>query len=280
MRHVNKAAIGLCAAVLLCGAASAQLETGFEPPTYSGSAGGVVMTGQDGWYLPSGVDYNVYTYAGNVLGVNANPQGGEQFVAGVGPGTDYARAQHDLNWADLTEWTVTYDVAALYDGLPPGANNLGSFSVQPSTDTIGSYVHLFSWVDLNDPVDFNAFFLHYDAAGTQVAQPGSSPGPEFGGLELNHWYRFSTTLDFLVNQITEVSILDLTGGGSATYEPVDWYLSGGAAGGDPTVTALRFFAGGGVAGNTLAWDNLGVIPEPGSLCGIALLGLVLARRRG
>jgi hypothetical protein len=279
MRYIHRGMAGLCVALLLCSVASAEYATGFEPPTFTGSPGGTIMTGQDGWYLPAGVDYFVYTYAGNVLGVNANPQGGDQFVAGVGPGTDYARAQHDLNWAAATEWTVTYDMAALYDGQPPGANNLGSFSVQPSTDTIGSYVHLFSWVDLNNPVDFNAFFLHYDAAGVQVPQPGSSPGPEFGGLALNHWYRFATTLDFAENRITEVSILDLTSGDSAAYAPVDWYLSGGSAGGDPTVTAFRFFAGGSVAGNTLAWDNLSVIPEPGTLCGLALLGLALLRRR-
>ena len=57
--------------------ASAQFSTGFEAPTYTGSSGGTTLTGQDGWYLPAagGVDFQVFTYAGNAPGVAANVGG-------------------------------------------------------------------------------------------------------------------------------------------------------------------------------------------------------------
>lgn len=283
----NEVGLGLCLGLVLlaCSAASAEYVADFDPPTFDGAPEGVLMTGQDGWYLPDtdppGVDYNVYTYEGNVLGVIPNPYGSTQFVAGIGPGGVYARAQHDIDWSIGGVWEIEYDVAALYDGEPPGADNLGSCSIQPSADSVGSMIHLFSWVDPNVATNWKAFYMHYDAAGVQVAQPGTSPGPEWDNLDLNHWYRFEVTLDFDINMITEVGITDLTGGGDPVhFEPMDWYLSGGDVGGPPTVTGLRFFAGGGVPGNTLAWDNLSVIPEPATLSTLLLAGLALLRRRG
>ena len=71
------------AAMVMASAASAQFETEFEAPTYPGSADGTVLTGQDGWYLPSGIDQHVYTYTDNVLGLPANPNGGDQFIGGT-----------------------------------------------------------------------------------------------------------------------------------------------------------------------------------------------------
>lgn len=284
MKHrLKRATHGLCLGVALaaCGAASAQYVADFDQPTFNGSPEGVIMTGQDGWYLPAGVDYNVYTYADNVLGVAPNPDGSDQFVAGHGPGSpDYARAQHDVNWSIGGQWTVEYDVAALYGGEPPSADNLGSFSIQPSSGSVGSYIHLFSWEDPEAAIKWQAFYMHYDAAGNQVAAPGTSPGPEWTDLELNHWYRFQATLDFDINQIVQVGIIDITTGDHVHVEVTDWYLSGGEGAGPPDVTAFRFFAGGLLPSNTVAWDNLTVVPEPAMLCTLLLGGLVVLRRRG
>jgi hypothetical protein len=265
-----------------CSAASAEYVTDFDDPTYDGSPEGVIMTGQDGWYLPSGVDYYVYTYEDNALGVIGNPMGSSQFVAGHGPGSpDFARAQHDIDFSVGGIWEIEYDVAVLYGGDPPGSNNLGSLSLQPSADSVGSFIHLFSWVDENTATNWNAFFLHYDADGNQVAQPGSSPGPAWENLELNHWYRFETIVDFDANKIIEVGFKDITDGGDPVhFLPTDWYLSGGDVGGPPTVSALRFFAGGTNPCNTVAWDNLDVVPEPTTLSTLLLAGLMLLRRRG
>ena len=258
------------------GTAWATYATDFEAPTFSASADGVVLSGQDGWYLPAGVDMLAYTYTDNVLGIPQNPQGGDQFVAGTGPGSpDFARGQRDEMLGEGV-WTFTYDMAAHYPGPAPGGNNIGSFSLQPST-TSASFIHLFSWVDLADPTSFNAYYLGYDAGGTQFAQPGASPGPEWAGLSLDHWYRFSTTVDFDANMITEVSFEDLTSGDTASFSPLDWYLGGGATPAEAP-TAYRFFNGGTVPDNTIGWDNFSVIPEPATVVGLLLVGLLLRRR--
>jgi hypothetical protein len=59
------------AAAIPAAPAGAQYQTGFEPPIYTGSPAGVIITGQDGWILPvaGSVDGLVQTYAGNVAGV-------------------------------------------------------------------------------------------------------------------------------------------------------------------------------------------------------------------
>ena len=259
---------GMClvAGVLVCGVASAQYVSGFEDPPFAGSAPGTIMTGQDGFYLPSGVestDFMVYTYANNALGIVDHPTGGgEQFVAGVGPaGGTYARAQRDITWGTGV-WTVTYDVATLYDPAGAIGNNLGSFSVQPYPGS-ASYIHLLSWVDIANPdLGWQALYMGYDANGTAHAQPGQIPGPEWQNLEINHWYCFSTVIDFDANQIINVVMTDLLTGDSASYAPADWYLEGGQAGGAPIPTGFRLFGGGGTpTANTTAWDNLSIVTE-------------------
>jgi len=206
----------LAAGLLTCGVANAQYTADFEAPTYTGSAEGVDIWGQDAFYNPAPPDTEtitayVYTYLDNALGIVENPFGGdEQFVAGRGPGSNtYSRAQRDITWGTGV-WTVWYDVAALWlpdDPNGAAANNVGSFSSQlyPGEAT---YIHLFSWIPGQEGVLWRAFYLAYDASGVAHSQPGQSPGPEWDNLVLNHWYRFSTTLDYGLNRITEVSITD------------------------------------------------------------------------
>lgn len=97
-------------ALLVAGQAGAQHSSGFEAPTYSGSAAGEIITGQDGYYIPvaGSIDGLVYTYAGNTYGVVANPTGGDQFaaargdIAGVGCPWDCADpADGNIATADL-----------------------------------------------------------------------------------------------------------------------------------------------------------------------------------
>ncbi|MFG0331635.1 MAG: hypothetical protein ACF8PN_17245 [Phycisphaerales bacterium] len=258
-RLCGVSAVGVALATAL--SAGAQYSSDFESVT--GSAAGTVLTGQDGYYIPAGtnsVDFNVYTYAGNSLGVSANPTGGAQFVAGVGPGSPtFARAQRDMTWGTGV-WRVSYDAAALYLGNPPSANNLGSFSVQPYPGS-QSYIHLFSWVDATAATNWQAFYLAYTSTGSAHGQPGESPGAQWTNLELNKWYRFDTWLDFDQNQIVKVSITDLDTGDCATHNPSDWYLEGGSAGGSPTPTGFRFFGGGGVPDNVTAWDNYEAVAD-------------------
>jgi hypothetical protein len=256
-------------ALVLGGTASGQYETDFEALSASGP--GMILTGQDSFYLPDGVDstdYLAYTYAGNALGLPPNPEGGLQFVGGVGPGSPiFARGQRDITWATTGQWVITYDVACVYLGAPPSANNLGSlsFRLAPANGGPAGFIHLFSWVDFNTATNWQAYYMAYDAAGVQFAQPGLAPPgtTAWDNLELNHWYRFEMVVDFDLNMITEVSITDLdVPGSTVTAQPADWYLAGGT--GTPgDRTGFRLFAGGGVPDNGVAFDNLS-FGEPAS----------------
>ncbi len=235
--------------------AVAQYSQDFEG--LSGSAAGVVLTGQDGYYLPGGVtntDFLCYTYAGNALGIVQNPEGGAQFIGGTGPGdgVTYARAERGVSLGP-GRWELWYDFCGIYTGAPPGSNNLGSFSLrQASANTV--HINLFTWVDPNNPTAINSTYVAYDAGGTQFPIPGTPPGPEWANLMPNHWYRCRTVVDLDANTIVEVGIRDLSGGGEAVYNPTGWYLIGGAGGFAPP-DGIRFFGGGGTQGNTTCWDN-------------------------
>lgn len=269
-------AIGLC----VMSASGVGYVSGFEG--LAGSPDGTVLTGQDAFYIPGGtdsVDFFVYTYAGNALGLPQNPDGGMNFVGGTGfAGSVYARAQRDVDYGDADMMVISYDFAGAYLGSGESANNLGSFSAQPYPGA-ATYIHLMSWADPLDPVAYNAFYLAYDAGGGAHAQPGMSPGTAWENLDLEHWYRSYTVLDFTSNRIVEVGIKDLTSGDEAVYNPSDWYLEGGEAGGLGRPTGFRFFAGGSVAGNSLGFDNISIIPAPGVLALLGLGAIAGVRRR-
>ena len=267
----------------VCALAAGVNAQDFEPPTYTGSAGGTVLTGQPAanpWYNPvpaTSVDFNVYTYAGGAFGIPPNPTGGTQFAAAEGPaGGVFGRAQRDIVWPTGTA-TVGYDMAAAYTGASPSSNNVGSFSSQlfPGEAT---YIHLFSWTD-PAALLWQADYLGYDAAGVLLPQPGMSPGPAWQNLVLNHWYRFETTMDFVTNEVTGASITDITAGTTTTATLSGVYLEGGSAGGLAPPSGYRMFAGGGTAGNVTAWDNLTIVPEPATLALLAFGAMALLRRR-
>jgi hypothetical protein len=262
----------LGAGLLACGVASAQWVSPFEPPTYTGSPEGTGLAGQDLFYIPEATtpstDCFVYTYEGNVLGIPDNPGGGAQFVGATGLGDgSYARGQRteEGTWGDQTGvWTASFDIAAAFLGTPPTADNLGSWSSQPLDDPLAptqcGFITLVQWTDPAIATNWEANYLAYDAAGTYM-YPATPADPAFHHLPLNHWYRWSTTVDFDTNMIRRIAITDLATGGTVSEEPVEWYLAGGAAGGLPGPTGLRFFAGcGSYYGNTLAFDNVAICP--------------------
>jgi hypothetical protein len=264
--------------------ANAFLITGFESPTYTGSAAGTMLNGQDGWYNPvaGSVEPNVFTYAGNAPGFAVNPNGGAQFASGTaatvnGVGTN-SRGQHDVDFSVSDQWTLAYDFAAIYTGQPPSAQNLGSFSTQNPATAAVQYIALNTWVDVNDPsAGWNAQYNVFDAAG--AALNNQSAGTAWDGLSVNHWYRQSTKLNFVTNLITEVSITDLTTNTTTTINPNGWYLTGGASPTLPRPTAVRIFSGFGADGNTMGWDNLNVVPEPATMLVLGAGAAFLARRR-
>ncbi len=255
------AALGI--GLVSAGTASAQYSTGFESLT--ASPAGTPVTGQDGYYIPAagGVDGLVYTYAGNALGIIANPGGGTKFLACTRTAATFARAQRDLAWGPGC-WTMEFDVCAVFVGTLPTANNLGSISSQVYPGP-GTCIALATWVDANTGTNWNMNYVGYAADG--VTQPFAAgllvPDPNFQNLLVNNWYHWSTTFDFTLNRISSCSVRDVTANGPVhTFTPTDfngWYL--GVGPGVPT--GFRLFGGGGGGtgpgtGNTLALDNVNI----------------------
>lgn len=252
---VRIAVLGLCA--VGAAPAAAQFLTGFEPPDYQGSAQGVVVTGQQDWYVPpvaGSTDQFVFTYDSNALGLPTNPTGDLQFLGAQVMSSDLARTQHDFPWGAADAWTTSYDVAAGFNGIAPAVDFIGSVSLQPST-TARYFIAVNAWVPGMEGSQWIAAYIVFDAGGVQLDP--MIPGPEWQNLAVNHWYRESTTFDFTSNSITAVAITDLDTGNTATFAPSGWYLAGGADGGGlPLPTAVRFFVGGDTnPGNLQGYDN-------------------------
>jgi hypothetical protein len=273
-------------ALLLAAAGSADLVTDFEAPDYNGSAAGVVLAGQQGWYNPVAgcADYYVFTYADNAFGVPQNPTGDDQFVAGEhGDWADsHARAEHDNTYTEEI-WTVAFDICTRNIGELPALDNLGSYSFQPFGDYAApssrGCIILYTWFDVNTATNWNVSYVIYDDLGLPTPNyppVGAYPDPAWQNLEVDHWYRLSHIIDYTQNRIVEVSITDLNTNDTTTVtDPVDpatgaqFYLGGGAnPGALPLPTGFRFFTGGGVSdaqpGNTVACDNL--VVQPGGGC--------------
>ena len=213
--------------------------TDFE--NYQGGLGfGFPLVPQFGWYLPGtgSVDFNVYHYVGNALGIPNNPTGGGpfgKFIGGREP-PSICRVQHDIVFPN-TRWELAFDMCA----SELGGGFMGEGAPEAWYQRVGARA---------DSLQF--YFMVYDSAGAQVIPV--FPGPAWRDLRAMNWYRSSMTVDFAANRITEVSLRDITGGGATiTVNPVGWYLKGGAEGSTAPVTAFRFFADG-----TFAVDNLSI----------------------
>lgn len=254
-------AITAATIALLASSTTAQSFYRQDFETLTASAVGTPLTGQDGYYIPAGttsIDMLTHTYAGNPYGAPANPSGGNNFIGGTGPaGTVYCRAERAFPWT-LSEYTIGFDVLTHFSGTLPTAQNCGSVSLQP-TGSSAYMIALARWTDINTAANWNADFVYFDSAGLSVT--GSVPDPAFQNLAIDQWYRWEVDLDLAANTVLEIRLYDPTAGTVATHVPTGWYLTGGSAGGFPVATAFRFFAGGGVAGNVLAFDNLSIGPR-------------------
>ena len=250
--------------------AAADFTTNFEAPTYSASAQGVALGGQDGWFVPNvtgTIGFNAHTYTGNIHGIPANPDGGAQLAIGRSQGgTAFARAERLFDFSTSQSWCFSWDFACDYDGAAPATQNLASFSLQPGATAPPAnrvFIALNTFVDPANPVAWSAGYIIHDAAGTQVGQPGVFAGPEWQNLPFNTWFRQTTEVNMTENRIVRVTITNLHTGVETSAEPANWFLGGGSAGTLPLATAVRMFAGGATAGNIAAYDNVSITAECG-----------------
>jgi len=283
MNRVNSyrwqaAALGLA---LASGTAFAQTYT-FEPPTYAPG----VTTGQDGWYLPVtaplSLDHNVYTYAGNPLGFVANPNGGTQFDGGqamtTGLGAQSARAQHTIAFTEGV-WEASWDCAGLWVGTLPAVDNIGSWSMQPST-TARYFQQLMTWganvytpspavpgplTNYTATADFFHVNIGYFTAASPTVILFSAPDPAWTNIPVNHWLHISVRWNFTTAQILRTTLRDITAGTPEVVTDVTsfgWYLQGGPNSTNALPTDMRIFAGGSTAtgSDVSGWDNVSVGP--------------------
>jgi len=253
MPSLHASAILLLASSLVAQA----YESNFD--ALSASSSGTLLTGQDNYYLPAvtgSIDWNAYTYAGNTLNIPQNVLGGSQFIAGASQGgTALARAQRNIAFDAAQPWQFTVDVCCNFNGTPPAADFLGSFSEQPNA-TNASFILLCSWgSNTATPTIFNIATQVYDSAGTAQAIV-AVPDANFQNLNVLTWYRVQAKFDFATNQVLQLSIMDFTTFVPHIFTPTGWYLFGGAAGA-PVPTDFRFFCGGGL-GNVVACDNISI----------------------
>lgn len=262
----------LLALLVTCSAAQAGLVCSFENPPFIGSGPGTLASGQDSWYLPAvagAVDCFIYTYSGNTLGFSSNPNGGSQFLGGTSlGGSALARCQRDVAATAGDDMTYSFEMNGKYNGTPPTADNLGSFSTQPST-TSRAFIALMRWNDVNAATSYNAGYNIYDAAGVALAT--QVPGPAWQTCNVNSWYRQCVNVDYATNTVVAVGITDMSTNKSRCTRVANWYLLGGAVPTQPLPTAIRCFSGG-AAQNVMGWDNVAVADSTNRVAGTVTFG--------
>ena len=273
------------AGLALAASAQAQYSTNFEPPLYTGSAAGTPLAGQDGWYTPpiaGSQDGTVHTYANNAYGFVTNPTGGTQFAVTRFGNANPSRAQHNFNFNQSDVFTIGYDFCGdRFGGALPASNNIGSFSMQDSV-TSQYFQTLMVWDDLNTGNAMDHNYGVFAASGGAIAFV-TPPNAAWNALNLNTWYRATTTFSFASHQILSISIDNLHDAAPATSLDVSglgWYLAGGSASALPRPTDIRIFgSGAGTNVNQMGWDNLSIVPAPATLALLGLGGLIAGRRR-
>lgn len=243
----------LCLLSFLAAPVAAQFATDFEALT--ASPAGTIITGQDSWYIPvaGSLDCTVMTYAGNTYGIPANPTGGANFFhARSMPANIFARGQRPTTLPANGIVFVEYDILCQYAGAALPTQNIGSFSFQPSTNSV--YVNLLArWTALvASPPTWNA---------DVVAGTGTPPNtvvtvlanPAFQNLPVNVWHRWGCTMDLVAGVHIDFRITNGATGITTIFQPAVPILLPRTVIA-PMPTDFRFFAGG--SDNVVAIDNV------------------------
>jgi hypothetical protein len=258
-------------------------------------SGPVPPTGCDGWYtpptylVPGSAQASVHAYSELPPAITADPAGGNNVLGlkanGTGETVTYDRAQHNFDFSQAAEWTVTYDLSALNlssSGNTYGTNYIGGFSVFSTSGTHAAFIVDNAWDNSSTSSTWSSFYCVYDAnSGPNSNCSMESPGSAWTDLLQNDWYSESTVFDENSNRILSVSITDLTTNLTTTFSPNGWYMFGGAAGAQFEPNAFRFSGLGPT--NGMLVDNVGLdpVPEPATLflMGMGFIALIAFRRR-
>lgn len=227
-------------ATVVCGTPAAGQWLLFEPPLYRGSAEGVPLAGQDGWYVPGvGIEseWRVYHNGGSELGFDPLPAGDSQ-VAGAAleapVGLPQLIEHSGLLWTPVV---IMMHVAVEFDPSLPAGEEIGRMTLEPEGVSAS-----FGWVARRDDGGAEAWtfdLLSYTAPGDRQREV------LFEGLAPGVWYELRI---FLSDNRVEAVVLDnMKTWRSRSVDPPDAYLAGGATGGLPSARALRFSAGAGEA---------------------------------
>ena len=253
MRNLSAAILALTVSLVAQGNG---YSTGFE--SFSASAAGTPCAGQDGFYVPAtstSIDGSIYTYAGNALGIAANPSGGANFFAGTSTGTFYPRADRAVGLPSGGRVRIDFDVCVSFVGTAPVTNNVGSVSLQPAgTARIANLVARWPTGAPTPPTTWDADVMTGASVLVNIGDP------DFQGLPVGVWHRWGCTIDLTTSEYIEFRITNGSTGLLTTFRPAaGTMLLSNPTGSIPT--GFRLFAGGG-EGNTFAVDNLTIAEPP------------------
>lgn len=199
--------------------------------------------------MAGSLDGLVVTYVGSSLGVPANPNGGNNFYAGVPQLTNvFARAQRPVTLPANGLVHVEFDMLCNYLGTGTPTNNIGSFSLQPSASA--TYPDLLARWPVGatfPPATFDADLVAGPGGGVQ----GPVGDPAFQGLPVNVWHRWGCAFNLVTGTYVSFSITNGATNVTTHFTPSAPILLPNP--GTTPVTDFRFFTGG--SQNLLALDN-------------------------
>lgn len=245
-------ALQICLLTCLVSSLAAQgYSSDFESLT--ASPAGSLLTGQDGYYVPvaGSIDVNVFTYAGNSLNVPVNPRGGNNFCAGVSQLTNvFSRTQRNVTLPTNSRVYIQYDVLCNYRGTGTPTNNIGSFSLQPSTTSV--YTNLVARWPVGATFPPTTWDADVVPGPTNTAVPIALADPAFQNLAVGVWHTLGLTIDLATGNHVDFRITNGVTNVTTVHVPtVPIVLPGQSL---PLPTDFRFFAGG--SENLFAFDNV------------------------